>query len=177
MLPYKYRQNSYFNRFFLRESIFNTISRSKNALWTSFVIGLKRVACIGQIEDMSSAQIVSVKWVAPFFACSDGDRWRERVHCGHCHPQLTMWQVLKRKACSCLADTLSADARFLSLKWTNYWQLSHEIQNSFIKCFAYSKLGMNSFHSIIFHDRVFYLINYLDKIDYNYKLILRSFYF
>lgn len=95
-------------------------------LWTPFVIGLtKRTACIGQTEDTSSAQIVSVKQIAPFFACSDGDRWRDRVHCGHCHPRLTMWQLLKRKARSCLTDTLLADARFLSSKRTDYRQSLH----------------------------------------------------
>lgn len=82
-------------------------------------------ACIGQTEDTSSAQIVSVKQIAPFFAGSGGDRWRDRVHCGHCHPQLTMWQLLKRKARSCLMDTLFADTRFLSMKWTDYRQSLH----------------------------------------------------
>lgn len=95
-------------------------------LWTPFVIRLtKRITCIGQTEDTSSAQIVSVKRIASFFASNGGDRWRDRVHCGHCHPQLTMWQLLKRKARSCLTDTLSADAHFLSLKWTDYRQSSH----------------------------------------------------
>lgn len=105
-------------------------------LWTPFVIGLtKRMARTGQTEDTSSAQIVSVKQIAPFFARSGGDRWRYRVHCGHCHPQLTMWQLLKRKARTCLADTLFADARFLSLKCTDYRQSLHlkEVRDSLIK--------------------------------------------
>jgi len=83
------------------------VHRILKTVWILFVIGLtKRIACIGQTEDMSSAQIVSVKQIVPFFACNGGDRWRDRVHCGHCHPQLTMWQLLKREARSCLANTL-----------------------------------------------------------------------